>query len=308
MEFKPKDLYKKRKTEMAIKFIIRGDTGYYHFYLFIVFLNVKTTIMKKYILTLVLFTAAIATAYGQDGQSGQSVVLCESYDEFGTASGIFGTWNVDLDGGYVYIVYKQIYVINTSAMYLQIDKKSDYSEDYLAQKTLTLTPESGKNWLVYDYFFSEAGEYKISIIMDGNVAATAFTEIFVVDADSINLANGDTIINTFYYEDSYVTFCQDVTEGKMVGEAESFPLGESGSVTVTIYIGSDKPFKTDLFYIDVFEDIEEDFKDYDSYNITINPDWNFSFVKQTFTKKGTFVIDVFNADDIYVNTGEVVIY
>lgn len=264
--------------------------------------------MKKYILALVLVSTSIAATYAQDGQGSQSVVLCEKYDEFGTASGIYGSWNVDFAGGYVYIVYKQIYAITASSMYLQIDKKSAYSEEYLSEKTLTLYPESGKNWVMYDCFFSAAGKYKITVMMDGKVAATTYTEIFVVDADSIASANGDTAITTFYYEDSYIYFCENVTEGTMVGEAEDFPLGPTGSVTVTIYVTCDKPFKTDLFYIDVFEDIGDDFIDLDSYNITVEPDWDYAFVKQTFTKKGTYVVDIYTADDIYVNTGEVVIY
>ena len=65
--------------------------------------------MKKYILALLLVSTTITATYAQDGQGSQSVVLCEKYDEFGTASGVYGSWNVDLAGGYVYIVYKQIY-------------------------------------------------------------------------------------------------------------------------------------------------------------------------------------------------------
>ncbi len=264
--------------------------------------------MKSLILAFIIFASSITAGISQSDQSGQSVVLCESFDEFGTASGLFESWNIDYDGGYVYILYKQIYAITSSELYIQVDKKSAYTYEYISYNKLTLTPETGKNWVMYDYFFTEVGEYKFTVMMDGKVAATAYTEIFVIDADSFDLANEDTSMSTFYYEDSFVTFCEEVTDGKMIGEAESFPLGTTGSVTVTIYIANDKVFKTDLFYIDVFEDLGDDFIDYDSYNITIQPEWDYAFVKQTFTRKGTYIIDVYNADDIYVNTGEVVIY
>lgn len=264
--------------------------------------------MKKYIFALFLCAFATTGAFSQGAQTDQSVVLCESYDEFGTATGTYASWNIVPTGGYVYIVYKQIYAITSSNMQLYVDKKSTYGEDYLANNTVKLNPETGKNWVMYDYFFTEAGKYKFTIMIDGKVAATTYTEIFVVPEDSEEFANGDTTINTFYYEDSYVTFCESVSEGKMIAEAESFMLGENGSVTVTIYISCDNPFKTDLFYIDVFEDVGDDFIDVDSYNITVEPDWDYAFVKQTFNRKGTFVVDIYTADDIYVNTGEVVIY
>lgn len=190
-------------------------------------------------------------------------------------------------------------------MYLQMDKKSDYSEEYINQKTITLTPESGKNWLMYDYFFSEAGKYKITIMMDGKVAATTTTEIFVVDSDDYDYTDADSSINTFYYEDSEVSFCTSISEGNMIGESESFQLGSGGSVDVVIYITNDyRPFKTDLFYIDVYLGDEE----VDSFNIQVEEDWDYAHVKQTFTKPGTYMIDVYNADDIFINTGEVTIY
>ncbi len=260
--------------------------------------DIKITTMKNFIFTCLILTLGFTSAYAQ-GNPQPSLVLCDNYDENGVASGIYASWNIDISGGYVYILYNQTNTINAQTMYLQVDKKSIATDAYTAEKTITLTPEPGKNWLMYDYYFSEEAMYRLSIIMDGNTMATTETSVSVVDAD---LIASDTI-STFYYENSVVSFCEKVIDGQMIGESETFKLGEDGKVDVTIFISSDVPFKTELFYVDVYEGDDL----YESYDMEVLTNWDYAHVIQTFTRPGSYEVEIYNADDIYVNTGFVTI-
>lgn len=232
----------------------------------------------------------------------QTVVTCENYSEAGKAEGIYSSWDISPSGSYIYILYNQPTNMKSGLWYVYIDILDATTNAYRPVETISITPETNKNWYVQDQKFTQAGKYKASFMFNGTSMAT--TE-FDVDVDQTLGSTGDTTITTFYYEDSYVKFCTSVDAvGNLTGEAETFYLGSNAGITVKAYCSNNLlPFKTNLIYVDVYREGEE--KMIDSFNISVEKDWDYVHFNVDFSSPGTYYIDLYNADDIFINTGTV---
>lgn len=253
--------------------------------------------MKKSIFSCIFLFSCLCSVFAQTNESMPSVVLCENYNEQGAVTGVFNSWTIDSLGGSVYVVYSQQEPITAKAIYLQVEYLSSSTLEYETEKTITLTPEKGKNWLVYDYFFTKDASYMVSIIMDGLTLATNYEEFY------FETRNASDTITTFYYENSYVGFCEKVVDGQMIGESAEFPASPSGTTEVAVYVHNDGPFLTDFFYVDVYEDDVN----IDSYEVDVVSTWNYTHFLQKFDHPGTYEIDIYSGDDVYINTGEIII-
>lgn len=233
----------------------------------------------------------------------QSLVLCESYDDQGTPSGVYADWDIPAEGGYVYLVYNQNSTLNEDGLwYLYIDYDWDNVGTYQAYETFAITPERGKRWFMYDYKFKDVGKYKASVMYNGTEqAVTYFTIGFAEGATPVTT---DKAIDTYYYENSNIVFCTSVdAEGYPVGEATSFSMKRTGTVDVSVYLDNKGvPFKTTKMFVDIYKEGVDEV--WDSYSIDVQPDWDYVKFVQTFTKAGTYYVDMFTGDDIFINTSD----
>jgi hypothetical protein len=113
-------------------------------------------------------------------------------------------------------------------------------------------------------------------------------------------------IDTYYYENSTVSFSEDIdkTTYKLINPIEgSTSLGSSREKEVYIVVEHDQAFKTNLFYID----INLNDKLLETVELDVEENWDIAWYQYKFTKKGTYYIDVYNADDIFVNTSTIII-
>ncbi|MBK6731428.1 MAG: hypothetical protein IPG60_10880 [Bacteroidetes bacterium] len=252
--------------------------------------------MKK---TLLLF---LTLSFGLLVLAQNSVVLCTSYNDDGITAGIFEQWEIEPTGGYIYLVYNQEKIIKDQ-LQVQMDKLDETTGNYVAYFTGDMSMQEGKNWAMYDLGFSETGKYIIKVMKGKKELANTNTEIFLQKADK-NISNTGAI-DTYYYENSVIKFgTSETDEGLPVGENTEFSLGSNDSITLRIFLTNDKVFATDKFYVDVYDD-EDDLVD--AFTIKIDPEWDQVRFNQWFTKRGEYIIDIFNADDIFINSGEVTI-
>ena len=237
----------------------------------------------------------------------QTVVLCDTYDTNGKATGIYSSWDIDPGGGNVYIVYNQYSLIDNGTWYLYIDYDWHNDGEFGAYESIQLTPDVSKTWLAYDYKFTEGGNYKVMIMHNGVEAASTDVKINVTGTPATSTTSASDVIDTYYYEDSEIVFCSSVDDvGNPVGVSGTFSLGSAGSVTVVVYLdGKGKPFKTTHIFADIYEGDEDD--PYDSFGFDVQADWDYVKFNNVFTKPGEYTIDLYNNDDIYINTGTVTI-
>ena len=255
----------------------------------------------KHTLLSVLFLVITAFA-----TKAQSVVLCESYDTQGTASGVYDSWTVTSTASYIYILYNQPTAMKEGSWYIYIDEYDVAQGKYIAYQTIPITPVANSTWYAHDQQFLDAGSFKVSVMFNNTPMAEFKYSIEVTPTTSTSIAGTDTL-TTFYHENSLVTAGTSVTaEGLLVGEAETFYLNGNASVTVTIYLDNYlKPILSDFVYVDIFKSPDEEM--WDSYTITMQPDWDYLHFKYEFKEPGTYFIDIFNAQDIFINTGTVII-
>jgi hypothetical protein len=257
--------------------------------------------MKKLALLLLTLTTLAISAIAQ------SVVMCEDYNKSdGTPTGIYKTWDIKKDGGYVYIVYSQPHNLRSGSWYLYIDKDWDDNGKYSAFETISLDEDVSQNWVMYDYNFKEKGKYKIDIMKDGVTQATTYGEINFAKDEDVKKSDEDDDIDTYYYEDSEIKFCESVSStGDPSGVATEFKADRTGSREVTIYISNGKAFKTTKMFVDVYN--SKTSEKIDDYSIDTQVDWDWVKFKQTFDKPGEYYIDLYNADDVFINTATVTI-
>lgn len=239
----------------------------------------------------------------------QKIVTCESYNEnTGVPSGIYSTWDIPADGGYVYILYSQSKSI-TGTLDLYIDEY--YNGKYIPYETLKFEVDGKSKWALYDYKFTEPGKYRIIALKAGNELASTEVTIQYIDGVSSEDAYTDDDydeedeVDTWYYEGTEIVFGTGVDQNNnfaILGQSDEFTIPrEKGYVNVALILNSDKQIKTNLVYVDIY--LDEDL--IETLELEVEPNWDIAYSTYKFTKRGSYSIEMYNADDIFINSGSV---
>ncbi|MEZ4879357.1 MAG: caspase family protein [Chitinophagales bacterium] len=131
--------------------------------------------------------------------SDKTISLCEDYNKTtGKPSGIYTTWNIKEDGGYVYVVYENGGKKINDKLWLYVDKENT-SGNYIAYDTKTFDNTDGKSWAMYDYNFKEPGNYKISAV--NSFGEQASVEATIKFTDGVKVEEKKTIALCESYDD-----------------------------------------------------------------------------------------------------------
>ncbi len=250
---------------------------------------------------LVAFIMFSASVFAQ-----KNIVSCEDYDKkTGEPSGVYSSWDASAQTPYVYYVFSNDGKKINGDVFLYVDKYNEKSRDYEIFDTRTMEISDSKKWAMFDYDFTEGGKYKISAAdEDGKILASVINTINWSGEKVSTSSNGDDDseeVDTYYYENSEVLFCTSVSDkGEPEGVSDEFTMARGlSSIDVTTYVSNDKPFKTTKFYVDIY-DSNSDLVD--TYEYDIEEDWDWSKFTITLKKRGDFTIDVYNAEDVFVNS------
>lgn len=263
--------------------------------------------MKKLILLLII---AFSISYNISAQSTKKAELCSDYNKTtGVPTGVGKYWDVINDGlgSNVYLIYTQDKLIKED-LTLYLDRKNA-NGSYVAYGTYYFNNDikvSPAKWAMYDVNFKEEGDYRLTVTgKNADALAVTYADIKFIKDKSNNTAkttkSGD-VDDTYYYEDSKVTFGESIQDGKLSGEAATFSLiGESKEITAKIE--QDDDLKLTLIYVDIYTG--DDYKEkvsslsYDVEDIT----WNWISTPIKFYKKGKYVVDFYTQDDVFINSG-----
>ena len=130
--------------------------------------------------------------------SGKSIVLCESYNDYGKATGIYSTWNIKSVGGFVYILYNNNGKNIKNTLWLYVDKKNENGK-YVPFETKTFDINKNKSWSAYDFKFTETGNYKISAVSSNGEEAVTYATIKLADGEKEKTEK--TIVTCESYDD-----------------------------------------------------------------------------------------------------------
>ena len=246
--------------------------------------------MKK--LTLLLF-ALFAISIAQ----AQSVVLCGDYDKItGIASEVFEAWEIDATGSNVYTVYSQEKKIK-DALTLRLEKQNESGlYEVFGTYAFNNDVKSAQTWAMFDLFFTEEGKYRVNILGKGDaVLASTNTSIALAEA-----AVSDTgYVDTYYYENSVLAFGESVDKEILIGESTVFTL-ENGTRKISAKLEQDEDLLLTKLYVTVTlgEEVISD----DAYDIP-SKDWNYVTVPITVDKAGSYYVEFYTQDDVFMNSG-----
>jgi hypothetical protein len=110
-------------------------------------------------------------------------------------------------------------------------------------------------------------------------------------------------VDVDYYEKSSVIIGNGVDEeGYIIGKSNLFQL-ENGTKDVFIILELDKPLMLQSIVVDIFSGKE--YKDLvNTYYFDVpSPDYTYTYFPLTFTKHGKYAIDIYNQNNLYINSG-----
>lgn len=262
--------------------------------------------MKKF-MSLILVLALMGTitqAYAQ------AVYACEDYTSSGEPIGEGSVWNIEPDGGFVYLLYSNNgRKLNDELIFFFIDKKTGGS--YEEYDTKTAAPEK-KPYALLDYKFTEAGDYKITIY-NADVEELASTYITIkVKGSTTSTTKPSTTggkVDTYYYSNCKIIFCEEVTDNEPVNEATSFTIPKAGGY-LTVQVDNGKALKTTQMIVDVYKKPKggSDYTEFvETKRYDIKETWDRPYFTYTFYEKGEYKLSVYNADEVFINAGYVTI-
>lgn len=250
----------------------------------------KTTLLSLVAGICLLFSAGDANAQ-------RKIYFCSDYTSSGEPIGISPSWVIKPEGGKVYMLYKNDGVnISTGTIYIYVDKLSGGT--YTEYATKSLTPDKYKSWCIYDYTFTEAGDYKVTFVDAGK-------KNLATDYVSISMKES-TKLSSDYYSGSRVIFCEDVTSnGDPITKSDVFNIGRDGGY-VYVLVDHLKELKTTEIIVDIWKG--EGYTEFvETKRFTVEDNWVWTKFKYTFYAAGDYKISVYNKDEVFINTGYVTI-
>ncbi len=115
-------------------------------------------------------------------------------------------------------------------------------------------------------------------------------------------SQNEPITDTYYYEYSQVLFGTSIdSEGNLQGESTEFSLkGKPAEIVVMLL--QDDPFRTSQAYVEIYN---ENSQLVESFELTINPAWNWFKFQIKLSTPGLYFLDIYNDVDVFINSGTV---
>ena len=233
----------------------------------------------------------------------KKLLLCSDYDKEGNPIGEFPTWQIRKTGNFMYILYKSSVPL-TESLFVSFEKTfSRKDTNYYEYDHYYLVPDSSKKWAVNKYIFSKPGNYKISVFnrTSEELLQSYYTTINFLDDEYSEPFYTDT----WYYSQSSIFFCDSigVGDGKLIGRSDVFEY-QPKREKIFLYIeqGNKKSFKTQHLYIKIYT--RDTHKLVKSTSYSVSHEWFWTFIPIYLIEKGKYTVELYNEDDLYINSGD----
>lgn len=249
----------------------------------------------------ILFLVALLCFKNSDAQN--KLFLCTGYGKDGSYSGAYERWNIQKDGNYMYIYFQPLSILRDT-VYVSIDKTYNRRDsNYYQYDRYFLVPDSSKKWAVNKYTFTKPGKYKITAFDINN---NQLSEPYYTDID-INLNDYKDMhyVDTWYYNQSKIGFYEKAVGDSMIGRNDVFPYKPEGT-NVVLYIEQPEkqPFKTNHFLASIYTN-DNNHRFITSKMYYVNEQWHWTFVNVDFDKKGKYLLELYNEDDVFINSSPI---
>lgn len=225
---------------------------------------------------------------------GQQLFFCEKVLADGSPSGVAEKWIIDDNGGAVYLLYEHYAALDVKKLTYTVTGKS-----VAASKEVYVNGE--KDHAVLDYFFTEPGKYKVTVGI-GDIVYTSS----IIEIDRA----GTSGVNTYYYKNSQIIACESVDGGEAVRPGKEFVISSRGGYVSFQVINDGKPVEAEKLVVDIYrKGPDSDTYDYlvATMNYDVEKSWKKPYFRYTFNMSGDYRLNVFNENDVWINSSFVII-
>jgi hypothetical protein len=234
------------------------------------------------------------------GQAQNKLFLCAQYQVDGSYTGVYENWKIQKEGNFMFIFYESDTTIDDS-LYVRIDKVFDRKDtNYYEFDHYYLLPGLSKNWAVNKYVFTKTGKYKISVFdRENNLLTSPYYTSIIFDDTTYNKIY---FPDTWYYSNSKMAFYEKVSGDTLFGKRDIFNFRPDGN-KIILYIGQDenRPLRTNHLTAKIYS-ADKCHQLINTITFYINDKWYWTYVSIYFDKKGKYNIELYNDDDVFINS------
>ncbi len=283
--------------------------------------------MKNFISLLLIITqvSIFSQAFAQvnsDYYASSKIIFCEGVENNEPVNAAT-SFLIPSNGGIVTIQVDNGKALKTTELILDVYKKPAGSTEYSEfVETKRYTIEATWNRPYFDYTFAGVGEYKFSVYNADEVWINSATITMKLKGGSSTTTStggrgsnnsrggGQTdVVDTYYYTDCDIIFCEEVKNGSPVNASTSFTIPKAGGY-LSVQVANGKAMKTTQLVVDVYKKPKggSDYTEFvETKRYDIEATWTGPYFEYTFYNKGDYKFAVYNADEVWINTGYVTI-
>lgn len=229
------------------------------------------------------------------------LLLCTEYNQDGTYKGAYETWAIEKGGNFMYLFLSSQSPLNDT-VFIKIEKTFNRKDPgYLYYDHYYLVPDASKKWAANKYTFTKTGNYKISAYDRSNHLLASHTTTVAL---SPNAYDDMYFRDTWYYSSSVIDFFEKTSGDTMIGKNNIFPYDSSGK-KVILYIGqtNKNPFKTNHLRVNIYND-DKCRELINTFTYFVDENWYWTYLSVVLKDKGKYLLEIYNDDDVYINSGK----
>lgn len=201
--------------------------------------------------------------------------------------------------------------LNTEEFIVDVYKKSgDSYSSFVETKNFTIS--SDRSAAYFKYFPPSAGDYRLSVYTKSSVFINDGYVTFLSKNGNKSSSGTETKTNSgssAYYAKSKINFTNDEANVlKSENYYKEFTIGKEGGFIYTVVDNYPDKLNTDQIIVDIWKkkgNKYDSFVETKRYDITSTLDY--TYFKYTFYETGEYKISVYTKDEIWINTGYVIL-
>lgn len=236
----------------------------------------------------------------------QTIYPCQAHTETGEPIEYQLEWTISPKGEYINLLLSNDgKEFGEEFIYFMIDKKA--GDSYIPFDSKAYHIEPSTTWIVHNYKLIEPGEFLVYFV-NSTQKRIAEQTIKVKYKDIYSYSSDD--ITDVYYDNCQMVFCQRVLAGKPHRILSKSAI-KNGNALVYIYLNNYKSLNSRKLNVQIWRKgtSEFEYSEFeDSKKYRIDPLWNDTYFRYTFTAPGEYKVAVYNERDALIKFNFIRIY
>lgn len=259
--------------------------------------------MRKILLLFIFFQIAFGVI------AENKLFLCADYTPDGKYSGAYESWSIQQGGNYMHIFYSSDNSIEDTLIVRIYKTFSRIDTNFYEYDHYYLIPGQSKKWAANKYTFTKPGNYRFYVYdkKNNNLLQTHNTSVAFQD----QVYDSYLYTDTWYYYSTQLVVCDSVANETIYGQDVNFK-SKAGYRKLNLLITqqNEKALKTQVILFKLYKLDDSGFyrKLVSTNSYFTNYKWFWTFLPFEIYQNGTYEIELYNEDDIFINTTKFNVY